>query len=336
MTERMALATNKTIVKVEVDTLQANPWQAELFGEPDPSEVEDLAQDMAKNGQLVSIEILPGEVLIVGHKRTAAAKLLGWTHLAAWVRADLAAQGDAAVQRRMIEDNLTRRQLDPLGLARCALRLKQLAMRRGQGRLSDREKGEVREEIGRRLGRSGRHIDRLIKVAELAPPAVQCAFSAGRLPLADACAVTRLRPPEREEIARRIAAGEDAKTVVRQFATRPGRRHQAVRHAHRAFVRALGRGLADLADRADQVPWVRPDEQITLQQAQKLITLLLARAQRQVEEDPRYAEALARLAGREEVEAAEAAGAATEGAAALPDTMSGPKKKRPKPRRARG
>jgi ParB-like chromosome segregation protein Spo0J len=328
--------TKKTIIKYEVAKLQPNPRQAALFGEPPAHQIEDLAREMQRDGQLVPVEILPGGVLITGHKRTAAAKLLGWPHLTAWVRADLAEQGEAAVERRMIEDNLTRRQLHPLDLVRCEFRLQQLAMRGGQGRLTDREKGEVREQIGRRLNLSGRHVGRHLRVAELAPAEVQHAVSSGHLPMADALAVTFLPAADREEIARRLREGADPKEVLGQFIARRDPRHKKVKDAKKAFIRALARGLDDLAERVEQVPWVRPEEHLTLRRAHQLIEQMLAQATRQTEEDPQYAEVLARLAGQQEVEAAEAAGAATEGAAAPPDTMSGQKKKRPKPRRGRG
>jgi hypothetical protein len=103
----------------------------------------------------------------------------------------------------------------------------------------------------------------------------------------------------------------------------------------RALVLGLQRGLPGIACRVEEVAWVRPAEHLLLQQAQVVIQQLLAKAKRQTEEDPQYAEVLARLAGQEEVEAAEAAGEVTEGAAPLPDIVSG-KKKRPKPRRGRG
>ena len=103
----------------------------------------------------------------------------------------------------------------------------------------------------------------------------------------------------------------------------------------RALVLGLQRGLPGIACRVEEVAWVRPAEHLLLQQAQVVIQQLLAKAKRQTEEAPQYAEVLARLAGQEEVEAAEAAGEVTEGAAPLPDIVSG-KKKRPKPRRGRG
>jgi ParB-like chromosome segregation protein Spo0J len=335
MSASVPTETKKTIIKYEVAGLQANPRQAALFGPPRDGEIEALAGEMGRDGQLVPVEILPGGVLITGHKRTAAARRLGWRHVDAWIREDLAAQGEAAVERRMIEDNQTRRHLDPLSLVRCALRLKQLEMSAWQGRLTDREKGEVRERIGQRLGLSGRHVGRHLRVAELAPAEVQHAVSAGRLAMADALAVTCLSPADREEIARRLREGADPREVLGQFIAQRDRRHKKVKDAKKAFIRALARGLDDLAERVEQVPWVRPDEHLTLRRAQHVIGKLLAQAERQVREEPDYVAALEQLVGGDDVEGAHAAGEATDGAAAPPDTMSGPKKKRPKPRRAR-
>src|SRR4051812_29695207 len=40
-----------------------------------------------------------------------AATLLGWTEIDVWVNHELAEQGELAVEQRLIEDNLTRRNL---------------------------------------------------------------------------------------------------------------------------------------------------------------------------------------------------------------------------------
>src|SRR6516225_8645018 len=122
-----------------VDQLTPHPMQKRLYGEPPAAEVEDLADDLRRNGQLQPLEILRdgssgAGTIIAGHKRTAAAKLLGWETLLVWVRDDLA-HDPAAVERRLIEDNLNRRQLGRLAKARLYKRLRELERGGGDGRL---------------------------------------------------------------------------------------------------------------------------------------------------------------------------------------------------------
>jgi ParB/RepB/Spo0J family partition protein len=275
----------RNVVPYAVEKLKPHPRQGLLFPEPSPEEVKELAADMAKNGQLQPVEILPDGTLIAGHKRTAAAKLLGWAVLDAWVRDDLAAEGEGAVERRLIEDNLTRRQLDPLALARCALRLKQLARTQAGTRLSDTEKGEVRDQIGARLNLSGRHVGRLLRVVEHAPVEVQHAVSTGQLSMSDAHAVAGLAKSEREKIAQQIRDGADPKKVVGGFVGKKDGKHKRVLDAKAAFFRSLRRGLADLDGRVSEVWWLNADERETLRQAMTTLKQL-EKARHQPEELP--------------------------------------------------
>ena len=118
---------DRKIERWAVDRLRPHPKQGQYFPDAPPHEVAELAADMEANGQLQPVEALPDGTIIAGHKRLAAARLLGWTELDVWVRDDLAAD-PAAAERRLIEDNLHRRQLGKLGLARCYRALKVLEL----------------------------------------------------------------------------------------------------------------------------------------------------------------------------------------------------------------
>src|SRR5262249_3657374 len=237
--------------------------------------------------------ILPDDTLIAGHKRTAAAKLLGWTMIDVWVRDDLAAEGEAAVERRMIEDNLTRRQLDPLSRARLALRLKQLARTRAGTGLSDAERGEVRDQIGARLGLSGRHVGRLLRVVEHAPVEVQHAVSTGQIALSDAHAVAGLARSEREKVAQQIRDGADPKQAVLRFVTRKDGKHRRILDAKAAFFRSLRRGLDDLEGRFNKTFWLNAEERARMRRALKMLKQL-EKARHQPEELPTIADLLDR------------------------------------------
>jgi ParB family chromosome partitioning protein len=138
--------------------------QAGFFPPPPEHEVKELAADLEANGLLQPVEVLPDKTIVCGHKRVQAAKMLGWTHVTVWVREDLAARGPAAVETRFIQDNVTRRQLSPLELGRCYLRLRELAKGAGRDRLANDDPQDLRDQIGQRLGRSGRTLDRYLSV----------------------------------------------------------------------------------------------------------------------------------------------------------------------------
>lgn len=59
--------------------VKPHPRQAEPFSDANKDDLRALAEDIEKTGQLVPIETLPDGTVISGHRRVAAAHLLGWT-----------------------------------------------------------------------------------------------------------------------------------------------------------------------------------------------------------------------------------------------------------------
>lgn len=211
----------KQIERRPLDSLKPHPRQFDIFIHPPQSEIEELASDMRRNGLLTPIETLPDGTIIAGHKRTAAARHLGWSEVDVWVRHDLAEQ-PAFAERRLIEDNLNRRQLDRLERARCYRALRSLESRSGE--LTQTEKGELRDQIGKRLGMSGRNLDRHLRVLQFTPRAVQDAVSADKLGITLAEKVAGLTNAEKEAIATAILGGCDPPTIVRKYVTCSDRR----------------------------------------------------------------------------------------------------------------
>jgi ParB-like chromosome segregation protein Spo0J len=311
--ESDAMATNDTrkVKRWAVDRLRPHPKQGQYFANPPPHEVEELAADMKANGQLQPVEALPDGTVIAGHKRLAAARLLGWPEIDVWVRADLA--GDpAAAERRLIEDNLNRRQLGPLGLARCYQALKALASKGLGGRLMDYQQRDLRDRLAQRLGGvSGRTLDRYLRVLEHTPPEVQGAAEAGTLPLTVAEKVAGLSKQRRGQIAEELRAGGEPKEVVRRFlAAAPARTKNAI-DAKDRLVKALTRGAADLDGRVEEVHSITDADEEALRGGERLI--------RRLQE---WAGAL-RAAGAEEVdpEAGEADGGPADPSG--PDNVAG-------------
>ena len=119
-------AKSRTITRWPLEKLKPHPRQAELFDDLPSTKRVELAKNMREKGLQHPIEALPDGTIICGHQRFEAARRLGWKEIDVWVRDDLANQGDTAVQQWMIEDNLLRRQQDPVALARSYKRLKEL------------------------------------------------------------------------------------------------------------------------------------------------------------------------------------------------------------------
>jgi ParB/RepB/Spo0J family partition protein len=243
--------------------LKPHPKQALLFPPPSQQELEELAADLEANGQLVPVEVVPGGTIVCGHKRVLAATRLGWLHITAWVRADLEARGPAAVETRLIQDNLTRRQMQPLEIARCYQHLKSLAKQSGRDRPANDDSQDLRDEIGLRLGQSGRNLDRLLRLLRT-PQEVQDAVAAGRLPITVAERVASLPLSFREQVAREIAAGEDPRAVVRRHVRESDRRHNRTSGAYRRLIDALDRAANDLGGRSRCVGTIRASDLQTL------------------------------------------------------------------------
>ena len=197
----------KKTSKWEIADLKPHPRQAELLGDAAGHEIVEHADSLRRDGLLHPVEILSDGTIISAHRRTAAAGIVGWEEIEVTVRDDLAAQGAEAVERRLIEDNLDRRQMGPLAVAKCCRALK-LLRRPGRKRLYDAEKGELRDQIGRRLGVSGRTLDRYLRVVEGTPREVRHAVEASLLPVTTAEKVAGLAKAQQEEIAKEIREGD--------------------------------------------------------------------------------------------------------------------------------
>src|SRR5947209_18833345 len=89
-----------------------------------------------------------------------------WDEIAVWVNDDLAAQGDLAVEQRLIEDNLARRNLDRLDQVRCYRRLVEMATTTPDEMRRSHQLGRVRDVVGARLGISGRTLDRYLRLLD--------------------------------------------------------------------------------------------------------------------------------------------------------------------------
>jgi ParB/RepB/Spo0J family partition protein len=285
----------KRLEKWKLAALKPHPGQAGLFhaAAHDPGDKE-LAESMSK-GLDHPVEVLPDGTIVCGHRRTRVAQSLGWDEIDVWVRDDLA--GDrAAAELRLIEDNLNRRQLGPLELARCYQRLKDLAKDTPRSERRQCQKGgarDFRDLAAQKLGVSGRNLDRYLRVLD-APAAVQRAVEAKELSLQDGGAVAVMAKERQDEIARRIEAGEKAKDVVRDFLPKKAKTHRKPYAALRALARSLEAGLTDLKGRAGEVRSITASEAELCREAVEMLGTILKHA-RVVDDSPEAC--AARLAG---------------------------------------
>src|SRR5262245_19489758 len=222
-----------------LDQLRPHPSQARLFNEATDAEFENLVADIREHGLQHRVEITPESVIICGHRRVRALRLLGEEMVPVVIRHGLAARGEGAVRRWLTADNLFRRQLAPLGKVRCYVELlEELARDKNCRGPSAMEEGELRDRLGKILNQSGRNVARYLAVARLPMP-IQRAFDAGELTLVQAARVGGLGPEAQEQIAAAITHGTPARDAVAAHLSAGDGRHQRALGALAAFVRAL-------------------------------------------------------------------------------------------------
>src|SRR5262245_21002459 len=96
------------VQKWKISRLINHPLQATMFGDLPDAELRALAEDMRANKQKDPVEILPGGIVLAGHQRIRAARLLGWTEVDVVIRYDLAEAGAAEQEKYFIGENLIR------------------------------------------------------------------------------------------------------------------------------------------------------------------------------------------------------------------------------------
>lgn len=264
-----------SIVKVQLNSLKPHPKQAQIFSDLSDDELRVLAQDIAANGLRHPIEIMPDGTIIAGHQRVRAVQTLGWTDIDAFVRTDLETEAD--VVERLIQDNLHRRQLDPLAKVRCYMELKKNAQQQPREKRQQYRYGDIRDHLAKQFGMSGRNLDRLVKILDT-PRVVQDAVSGNRLSMKAALAVAGLDEEKQAEIAQLIEAGVDPDAAVATYVSKGTGKHTKARTACRAFVRNLERGLEDLSGRIDNISSVSSKATTVLEKSLTMIQKLLEKA----------------------------------------------------------
>jgi ParB/RepB/Spo0J family partition protein len=218
---------------VRLTWLKSHPRQDDFFADTSEAELRELAADMELRGQQEPIHCCSDGTIIRGHRRVQAAELLGWEKIRAVIRSDLGDADDDAVVDELITDNLMRRQLDDLSLARCYRQLK-----RSYVPDDSDETGDVRDRLAARLnsGKSGRSLDRLERLLDL-PRDIQDMISRGDLNKSHGEKILKLPEKKRDKLFNSLRAGEPVVKVLRH--------HGVINPATAKTPNQLGQELLD-------------------------------------------------------------------------------------------
>lgn len=208
-----------TSEKRKLSELTVHPRQHEFFVDTSDAELDELANDLKARGQKEPVHILPDGTIIRGHRRVQAARKIGLVAIDVVVRHDLAVAGEDRVVDELIHDNLMRRQLDDLTLARCYRHLKQAELKRPLMR--GQQAGDSRDRLAARLnfGKSGRQLDRIDRLLDLPRP-IQDAISRRQLTKSQGAAIRKLSKPKWQAIADEIARGTPPSQILNKFLAR--------------------------------------------------------------------------------------------------------------------
>jgi len=259
----MAKSQDKEYVEIRLQKLKPHPRNAELYTKRSRWQVEELAENMDKNGLDEAVEVTADMIIISGHERLAAAKLLGWKTIRCWIRRDLTSP--EAVEMRLVEANLYRRQLSKLDMVRSYQHLKRLSKNgRGRSLSKDEATGDLRDIIAKRFGASGRTLDRWLQVLRLPMP-LQQSVDEGSLKLTEAVKVAALDKKDQIQIADQITGvssrvGDDIKRRTKAIkAILDGHLHKGAKGQHdvgsmlNRLVNSLNKGRAELGHRVKEV-----------------------------------------------------------------------------------
>jgi ParB-like chromosome segregation protein Spo0J len=269
----------KQFVTRDVADLKPHPRQAELFPDLPDYELQQLADDIDKNGLAHPIEILPDGTVVGGHQRLRALKLLGKETARCRILHHLVDADEHEIVQYLIKDNLLRRQLTQLEQARLYRELLKLERKEG-GRNGDM-KGDLRDHLAKQFGCSGRTLDRWVKVLDC-PREVQDAFSRDELPLVTAGKVADLTKPVQRKIAKAIRDGGNPKEAVQEQLDAEGKGTlQSTDWLVTSFLRTLHRGVENLSSQKDfDLRFIKSSDLDVLKPAQKLIDRLFQESQK--------------------------------------------------------
>jgi hypothetical protein len=255
------------VAEYPIQDLHPHALQKELFVGLNEAGIAELAEDIQKRGLQNPLEILPNGTIINGHQRFLAYKWLGMEHIPVYIRHDFTEQPSAAVNEHIIQDNLQRKHLHPLEIARGYMLLrKYYAEQQAAGEDCPFAFRDLRNALARRFSISSRTLDRYVAALK-APYLFQDCCIQGRFPFHLLCKIGGLSVKKKAALMERIDKGENFMTVIAEY-TRPHQREQdRASKALLALTRQLKRSVDEIEGNIDKIPYLRDD----LQQCQPVI-----------------------------------------------------------------
>lgn len=275
--------------------LHPHPDQIALYeGTTSSAEDETFAKDLDDRGQLDDIHVMPARnaaglpknTVLDGWRRKTMLQAKGNREVDVIIRHDLADATYAEVQSEFVRFNFGRRQLSPLARAKCAKFL-MTAETAGSGGLGKARMEELMNRIAALLHVGIRTVNRLLAILE-APLAIQQAYDRGEISQVDAAKFGTmcskhygtLTKRQQEELASRLAAGEPAAKLVREYIEAYAEPMASTNSKERAEgcllrLRDLIRDL-DKEGRTLDSPTIKSREKI-LRKGKEVIERLLAR-----------------------------------------------------------
>ncbi|MGB9791751.1 MAG: ParB N-terminal domain-containing protein [Thermacetogeniaceae bacterium] len=283
--------------EVPISFLKPHPKNSELFPDRLPENLwRELVEDIKQNGIINPLVVTPDYTVLAGHLRLEAAREAGLTHVPVVIR-DVDPESDEAVSM-LIRDNLLRRHLNDVQIARLIRKLKEeYGIRRGGYREPDME--EIRkskghsvlltnyeepdmEEIGvskgqnallkvaNMMGVSERHVKRLDKINDLIPE-LQELVSTGKLGAIAASELGFLSPETQRQLL--AVYGEKIAELSKAEA-------RELRKKIEAEVRAeTEREISKLSSKIDELERQRREIQVAFEQRESELKRAVAELQ---------------------------------------------------------
>ncbi|WP_245574421.1 ParB/RepB/Spo0J family partition protein [Desulfovirgula thermocuniculi] len=183
---------------VPIDLLKPHPKNAEFFPDPLPDTIrQEMLEDIRKNGIATPLILARDHTILAGHQRWEIARELGFSHVPAIIR-DIDPDSPEAVAL-LIKDNLLRRQLSDMQVARLIRVLKeQYGVRRGNNQYSQ-FLGGASAKVAEATGLSERTIRQLDKLNDLIPE-LQSLVASGKLGTTAAYELAFLSPETQKRL----------------------------------------------------------------------------------------------------------------------------------------
>ncbi len=201
--------TDVVLVDVDLSTLTPHSQQDLLYAPPSPEELKRLAADIERNGLRQAIEILTDGTIIRGHSRVLAAKQIGLTTLPAIVLEGLS---ESDVLKALAEDNLNRRHLSPLEIAKSFAVIQSSSLKDATGENLSRAMSRLQKQIAQQFGISKKTLQRYIRILDT-PLSVQHAVTKGYLSMDVALQIQNLPPKRKTKIGAAIENVVNAQTT---------------------------------------------------------------------------------------------------------------------------